>query len=125
MPNPDELDLLDLRQLQAVEIHSWRKRQPRFCYPVSLASEIGVGPAAAIYYILSSIASMRSVIADHDIAEATGCSTTDIAAARAYGQRCGFLVATELSYNNWKYELQLLEFSKWGEQRRKPGRQQK
>jgi hypothetical protein len=115
MTNPDELDIIDLRQLQAVEIHSWRKRQPKFCYPVPLAVEIGVAPAVALYFILSSLASCP-VIRDSDICSATGSSPDDIAAAREYGQQCGFLLPEELAAGVWKYELQLLEFSKWSEQ---------
>jgi len=118
MPNPDELDLLDLRQLLAEEIHSWRKRQPKFCYPTALAAAIGVGAAAALYYVLCSIARTH-IIRDSDIIAATGSSPADIAAARAYGQRCGFLRVEELAYGCWKYELQLLEFSKWAEQWRR------
>ena len=114
----DELDIIDLRQLQATEIHSWRKRQPKFCYPVSLASTIGIGPAAALYYVLCAIARTH-IIRDSDIIAATGSSPADIAAARTYGQQCGILQATELAAGVWQYELQLLEFSKWAEQWRR------
>ena len=119
MTNQDELDLLDLRQLISEEIHAWRKRQPKFSYPVSLASKIGAGPAAALYYVLCSIAGRNHIVRDSDVAAETGCTTADIAAARAYAQQCGFLVATQLCGNTWKYELQLLEFSKWAEQWRR------
>ena len=119
MPNPDELDLLDLRQLISEEIHAWRKRQPKFCYPVPLAVEIGVAQAAALYFILSAIAAARPIISDSDVAAETGCTTADIAAARAYAQQCGFLVATQLCGNTWKYELQLLAFSEWAAQWRR------
>jgi len=119
MPNPDELDLLDLRQLISEEIHAWRKRQPKFSYPVSLASKIGAGPAAALYYVLCAIAGRNHIVRDSDVAAATGCSPADIAAARTYGQQCGILQATELAAGVWQYELQLLEFSKWAEQWRR------
>jgi len=118
MTNPEDLDILDLHQLTATEIHEWRKRQLKFTYPISLAAEMGVGTAAALYYVLCGIARCTTIINDSDICDATGCSPADIAAARAYGQQCGFLVATQLCGNTWKYELQLLEFSKWAEQQR-------
>ena len=119
MPNPDELDLLDLRQLLAEEIHAWRKRQPKFCYPVPLAVEIGVAQAAALYFILSAIAAARPIISDSDVAAETGCCPADIAAARTYGQQCGILQATELAAGVWQYELQLVAFSEWAAQRRR------
>jgi len=118
MTNPDELDIIDLRQLQSIEIHSWRKRQPKFCYPSALAAAIGVGAAAALYYVLCSIAHSH-IIHDADITSATGCSPADIAAARAYAQQCGFLQATELAAGVWKYELQLVAFSEWAAQWRR------
>jgi hypothetical protein len=110
----DELDIIDLRQLQAIEIHSWRKRQPKFCYPVTLAADIGTGPAAALYFILCAIA-RTPIIRDPDIVAATGSSPADIAAARAYAQQCGFLQAAELASGVWKYELHLVAFSEWAE----------
>jgi len=119
MTNQDELDLLDLRQLQATEIHSWRKRQPKFCYPAALAADIGVGAAAALYYVLCAIAGRNHIVRDSDVAAETGCTTADIAAARAYALQCGFLVAVELCNNTWKYELQLLAFSEWAVQWRR------
>ena len=118
MPNHDELDLLDLRQLISVEIHSWRKRQQKYCYPVSLAADIGVGPAAALYYVLCAIARTH-IINDADICAETGCCPADIAAARAYAQQCRFLQSAELAHGVWQYELQLAEFSKWAERGRK------
>ena len=119
MTNPDELDIIDLRQLQSIEIHSWRKRQPKFCYPSALAAAIGAGPAAALYYVLCSIARCTTIINDSDITSATGCSPADIAAARAYTQQCGFIQATELAAGVWKYELQLVAFSEWAAQWRR------
>jgi len=104
---------IDERELVAAEIHEWRKRQPKFCYPTSLAADIGIGAAAALYYVLCAIARHDRIINDSDICDATGCCPADIAAARDYGQRCGFLVAAQLCSNTWKYELQLAEFSKW------------